>query len=187
MDSGKSPDVTRRGFLHTSVAGAAALAIGGADGLLAAPSDQEAVVTEIAKHHDATVKALRDWIALPSIAAENLNYPQGAEYMARLAKEAGFVGSAFHTTISSSVLGASGRGVHCSISSLAIKRNAGPSFGAQSLRMTAFTCTLGGSGGGGGGVGVGVGVGAGASARAVNASCVVVPEYWIFCPFIATQ
>jgi acetylornithine deacetylase/succinyl-diaminopimelate desuccinylase-like protein len=90
MDSGKSPDVTRRGFLHTSVAGAAALAIGGADGLLAAPSDQEAVVTEIAKHHDATVKALRDWIALPSIAAENLNYPQGAEYMARLAKDAGF-------------------------------------------------------------------------------------------------
>ena len=86
----KIPDVTRRDFLQTSVAGAAALAIGGADGLLAAPSDQEAVVAEIAKHHEATVKALRDWIALPSIAAENLNYPQGAEYMARLAKDAGF-------------------------------------------------------------------------------------------------
>jgi acetylornithine deacetylase/succinyl-diaminopimelate desuccinylase-like protein len=83
-------EVTRRDFLQTSAAGAAAVAIGGADGLLAAPSDQEAVVAEIAKQHDATVKALRDWIALPSIAAENLNYPQGAEYMARLAKEAGF-------------------------------------------------------------------------------------------------
>ena len=33
---------------------------------------------------------LRDWIALPSIAAENRNYPQGAEYMARLARDAGF-------------------------------------------------------------------------------------------------
>ena len=48
MDSSKSPDVTRRDFLHTSVAGAAALAIGRADGLLAAPSDQEAVIAEIA-------------------------------------------------------------------------------------------------------------------------------------------
>ena len=71
------------------MAGAAAMAIGGADGLLAA-SDQEAVIAEIAKQHDATVQALRDWIALPSIAAENRNYPQGAEYMARLARDAGF-------------------------------------------------------------------------------------------------
>jgi len=90
MRYAKIPEVTRRDFLQTSAAGAAAVAIGGADSLLAAPSDQEAVVAEIAKQRDATVKALRDWIALPSIAAENLNYPQGAEYMARLAKEAGF-------------------------------------------------------------------------------------------------
>jgi acetylornithine deacetylase/succinyl-diaminopimelate desuccinylase-like protein len=40
--------------------------------------------------HDATVKLLRDWIALPSIAAENRGYPQGAEYMAQLARDAGF-------------------------------------------------------------------------------------------------
>ena len=33
---------------------------------------------------------MRDWIALPSIAAENLNYPQGADYMAKLARDAGF-------------------------------------------------------------------------------------------------
>ena len=33
---------------------------------------------------------LQDWIALPSIAAENRNYPQGAEYMAKLARDAGF-------------------------------------------------------------------------------------------------
>src|SRR3954462_2995948 len=45
---------------------------------------------EVAKRHDEAVKRLQNWIALPSIAAENLNYPQGAEYMARLAKDAGF-------------------------------------------------------------------------------------------------
>jgi acetylornithine deacetylase/succinyl-diaminopimelate desuccinylase-like protein len=81
--------VTRRDFLHTSVAGAAAVAIGGPDGLFAS-SDRDAVVAEIARRHDATVKMLRDWIAVPSIAAEDRNYPQGADYMARLAREAGF-------------------------------------------------------------------------------------------------
>jgi acetylornithine deacetylase/succinyl-diaminopimelate desuccinylase-like protein len=33
---------------------------------------------------------LQEWIALPSIAAENLNPQEGAEYMARLATDAGF-------------------------------------------------------------------------------------------------
>ncbi|HXA17244.1 MAG TPA: M20/M25/M40 family metallo-hydrolase [Thermoanaerobaculia bacterium] len=45
---------------------------------------------EITKRHDEAVKRLQDWIALPSIAAENRNYPAGAEYMARLALDAGF-------------------------------------------------------------------------------------------------
>src|SRR5712692_7798401 len=45
---------------------------------------------EITKHHDEAVKRLQDWIALPSIAAENRNYPAGAEYMAKLARDAGF-------------------------------------------------------------------------------------------------
>jgi acetylornithine deacetylase/succinyl-diaminopimelate desuccinylase-like protein len=40
--------------------------------------------------HDDNVKRLEEWIALPSIAAENLNYPQGPDYMAKLAREAGF-------------------------------------------------------------------------------------------------
>ena len=57
----------------------------------AAPSgDQEAVFAQIPAQHDATVKMLQDWIALPSIAAENRNYPAGPEYMAKLAKDAGF-------------------------------------------------------------------------------------------------
>jgi hypothetical protein len=33
---------------------------------------------------------LQDWIALPSIAAENRNYPEGPQYMADLARKAGF-------------------------------------------------------------------------------------------------
>src|SRR5512138_2264262 len=45
---------------------------------------------EIAAHHDEAVKRLQDWIALPSIAAENLNSAEGAESMARLARHAGF-------------------------------------------------------------------------------------------------
>ncbi|HEX7034562.1 MAG TPA: M20/M25/M40 family metallo-hydrolase [Pseudomonadales bacterium] len=39
---------------------------------------------------DAAIQRIRDWIALPSIAAENRNMPEGAEYMAELAREAGF-------------------------------------------------------------------------------------------------
>src|SRR6478609_9647845 len=58
--------------------------------LWAANEDLAEVRNEITKHHDEAVKRLRDWIALPSIAAENRNYPAGAEYMAQLARDAGF-------------------------------------------------------------------------------------------------
>jgi acetylornithine deacetylase/succinyl-diaminopimelate desuccinylase-like protein len=80
--------VTRRGFLQTTAAGTAAAAFAGPSAFAA--SDRDTVVSEIAKQHDVTIRMLRDWIALPSIAAEDRNYPQGAEYMARLAREAGF-------------------------------------------------------------------------------------------------
>src|ERR1700686_4514550 len=56
----------------------------------AATNDLTDVKHEIAKRHDEAVKRLQEWIALPSIAAENLNYPAGAEYMAKLARDAGF-------------------------------------------------------------------------------------------------
>jgi acetylornithine deacetylase/succinyl-diaminopimelate desuccinylase-like protein len=39
---------------------------------------------------EASIKRLRDWIALPSIAAENRNMAEGAAYMAELARDAGF-------------------------------------------------------------------------------------------------
>jgi len=48
------------------------------------------IKAEVVKRHDEAVKRLVDWIALPSIAAENLNYPAGAEHMANLARDAGF-------------------------------------------------------------------------------------------------
>src|SRR5436190_17256625 len=81
--------VTRREFIQTSVAGAAAVGISGSDAF-AAPANRDAVVAEVPKQRDATVQMLRDWIALPSIAAENRGYPEGADYMARLARDAGF-------------------------------------------------------------------------------------------------
>jgi acetylornithine deacetylase/succinyl-diaminopimelate desuccinylase-like protein len=56
----------------------------------AAENDLSAVRREIAARHDEAVKRLQEWIALPSIAAENRNYPAGAEYMAKLARDAGF-------------------------------------------------------------------------------------------------
>src|SRR3954451_19271686 len=56
----------------------------------AADTDMAAIRSEIAKRHDEAVKRLQDWIALPSIAAEDRNYPAGAEMMAKLARDAGF-------------------------------------------------------------------------------------------------
>lgn len=53
-------------------------------------ADQAAIKAEIGKRHDEAVKRLQDWIALPSIAAENRNSKEGAEYMAKLARDAGF-------------------------------------------------------------------------------------------------
>jgi acetylornithine deacetylase/succinyl-diaminopimelate desuccinylase-like protein len=59
-------------------------------GAARAADDFADVRREVAARHDEAVKRLRDWIALPSIAAEGLNSAEGADYMARLAREAGF-------------------------------------------------------------------------------------------------
>src|SRR5947199_2837557 len=55
-----------------------------------AETDHADIKAEIAKQHDEAVKRLQDWIAQVSIAAENRGYPDGAEYMAKLARDAGF-------------------------------------------------------------------------------------------------
>ena len=84
--------LSRRDFVQGAFSGAvlvaaptAALAAGG-------NADKATVLAQIPKMHAENVKRLQDWIALPSIAAENRNYPQGAEYMAKLAEQAGFTG-----------------------------------------------------------------------------------------------
>src|SRR4029453_15487644 len=55
-----------------------------------ADTEHADIKVEITKRHDEAVKRLQDWIAQISIAAENRGYPDGAEYMAKLARDAGF-------------------------------------------------------------------------------------------------
>ncbi len=72
---------------------ALATAFAAANSATAAPApnkDLVAIKGEITKRHDEAVKRLQDWIALPSIAAESLNSQAGGEYMAQLARDAGF-------------------------------------------------------------------------------------------------
>src|SRR5260370_29152575 len=79
----------RREFIHGALAGAAFAALP----ISAYSSDDpglQSVLSQIPRMHDENVKRLQDWIALPSIAAENRNYPQGPGYMAQLARDAGF-------------------------------------------------------------------------------------------------
>jgi acetylornithine deacetylase/succinyl-diaminopimelate desuccinylase-like protein len=90
VDSHRDQTFDRRTFIQGAAAGAAAIAVGGRAGFALQEQDQAAVVAQIARQHEATVKMLQDWIALPSIAAEDKGYPEGPEYMARLAREAGF-------------------------------------------------------------------------------------------------
>src|SRR5437762_7963811 len=56
----------------------------------AAADGQADIKAEVAKRHEEAVKRLQDWIGQVSIAAENRGYPEGAEYMAKLARDAGF-------------------------------------------------------------------------------------------------
>ena len=92
MTEATNHSVNRREFVHGTVAGAA---LAGAPILLYAAtneneSDKTAVLAQIPKMHAENIKRLQDWIALPSIAAEDRNFPQGPEFMAHLARLAGF-------------------------------------------------------------------------------------------------
>jgi acetylornithine deacetylase/succinyl-diaminopimelate desuccinylase-like protein len=70
--------------------GLAAAALSVAPGVASAADELADVKAAIAKNHAVAVKRLQDWIALPSIAAENRAGKEGAEHMAQLAREAGF-------------------------------------------------------------------------------------------------
>lgn len=69
---------------------AAAIALLGAAPSYSAEPDLDAIRQQVEAQHDVSVKRLQDWIAFPSIAAEDLNGQEGAEYMAELARDAGF-------------------------------------------------------------------------------------------------
>jgi acetylornithine deacetylase/succinyl-diaminopimelate desuccinylase-like protein len=68
---------------------AAAVALAGGP-LAAKTPKREEIAATVKAQHEATLQALRDWVALPTIAAEKKNTPQGAEYMKKLALDAGF-------------------------------------------------------------------------------------------------
>ena len=84
--------LNRRTFVQGAVSGTLLAAAPAA--VFAATAGQSAdnsvVLAQIPKMHAENVKRLQDWIALPSIAAENRNYPEGAQRMAELARHAGF-------------------------------------------------------------------------------------------------
>jgi acetylornithine deacetylase/succinyl-diaminopimelate desuccinylase-like protein len=69
---------------------AAALIASAANSHSADDIDLSDVKAEVTKRHEEAVKRLHDWIAQVSIAAENRGYPEGADYMINLLKDAGF-------------------------------------------------------------------------------------------------
>ena len=94
MPADQDRDLSRREFVQGTVSGlalaaapAAVYAAGGAK-----DADKAAVLAQVVPMHAENLRRLQEWIALPSIAAENRNFPQGPEYMAKLAKDAGFTG-----------------------------------------------------------------------------------------------
>jgi acetylornithine deacetylase/succinyl-diaminopimelate desuccinylase-like protein len=80
---------SRRTVLRHAALGAAAFAPGAVQAA-ASQADLTAVRNAIKADHDTNLKRLRDWIALPTIAAEKRNVEEGATMMMELAREAGF-------------------------------------------------------------------------------------------------
>ncbi|UAK23068.1 M20/M25/M40 family metallo-hydrolase [Sphingomonas nostoxanthinifaciens] len=81
-------ETDRRTLLRGAAAGAALLAPAAAQA--ASDGDMAGIRKAIASQHDANVKRLQDWIALPTIAAEKRNVEEGCAHMMQLAKDAGF-------------------------------------------------------------------------------------------------
>ena len=83
--------LTRREFVEGAVAAAALAAVPEtvSAALPGDDADKQTVLQQIPKMHAENVKRLQEWIALPSIAAENRNFPQGPDHMAKLARALG--------------------------------------------------------------------------------------------------
>lgn len=84
--------VNRRTLLQGAIASAAGLPLAGAATrvLASEPLDREQMREAIDIGFDDSLRRIEDWIRLPTVAAEQLNIEQGADYMAQLASEAGF-------------------------------------------------------------------------------------------------
>jgi acetylornithine deacetylase/succinyl-diaminopimelate desuccinylase-like protein len=97
MRDWKVVNLNRRGLLMTAAAAGATLAMPRLIHAAAGQSDKSmyggdltSVRAAIEKQRAEAIRRLQTWIALPSIAAENRNMPQGAELMIDLLKDAGF-------------------------------------------------------------------------------------------------
>ncbi|MGQ0660693.1 M20/M25/M40 family metallo-hydrolase [Sphingosinicella sp.] len=89
-DSVASTD--RRNLLKGAAASAALLAPAAGLAQTGRDSDREAIRRAVDAGYEDSVRRLREWIALPTIAAEQRNVQEGAALMARLATDAGFSG-----------------------------------------------------------------------------------------------
>ena len=82
----------RRSLIQAAAASAALFAPGAALAQSRRDGDRETIRRAVEAGHEESVRRIREWIALPTIAAEGLNLEEGADHMARLATEAGFTG-----------------------------------------------------------------------------------------------
>ncbi|HET9448333.1 MAG TPA: M20/M25/M40 family metallo-hydrolase [Steroidobacteraceae bacterium] len=81
--------MNRRNVLKGAIASAAALS--SASAFAAASSSKlKAIRKAVDAGYDSSLQRIQDWVRLPTVAAEQLNIQEGADYMARLASEAGF-------------------------------------------------------------------------------------------------
>ena len=96
MRDGTTVNLNRRGLLMTAAAAGATLAMprliraAGQSDKSMYGGDLTSVRAAIEKQRGEAIKRLQTWIALPSIAAENRNMPEGAQMMIDLLKDAGF-------------------------------------------------------------------------------------------------
>ena len=79
-----------RRFYRELVAAVALVALSFPHAAPAQTPDRARLLAAVTSNNATTVKRLQEWIALPTIAAERRNASEGAEYMRRLALEAGF-------------------------------------------------------------------------------------------------
>ncbi len=96
MRDGTTVNLNRRGLLMTAAAAGATLAMprliraAGQSDKSMYGGDLTSVRAAIERQRAEAIKRLQTWIALPSIAAENRNMPEGAQLMIELLKDAGF-------------------------------------------------------------------------------------------------